>query len=619
MVFRSDIQGLRAIAVLAVLLFHINNGWLPGGYLGVDIFFVISGYLITANIVRDIELQRFSFLTFFRRRASRLFPAGGITIIMTLVVGYFTLSPDQIMDLAGSAIAAIGLHSNIYYWSSVGYFDLDASLKPLLHTWSLGVEQQFYIFWPIALVVCSSMSRKILPIFVALVGVASFVCAQILVTDHHSLVFYWMPFRIFEFSLGAMLAFLAQGSARRLPNEALAGWAGVAAIFASVAFLEKHVPMPSFWSLLPCAGAAAVIYGGRHPALQAFLGCAPMVFIGRISYSLYLVHWPIILLSPTGTNPVVLIVGSAIAAILLYFLVEQPFDTGNARRQVPRLIGLRTSGVVCAGLAVAGVSLSSYAFATQGRLWRPAPFGPLPTAVEMWEERKTSVNIPRCFIAEENGFDSFDKAFCLEKQNGKKNVLVVGDSFAADLYAALRQAYPSANFLQATAGNCTPTMTGKHAQTCADMLDYIFNDFLNRNAVDAVVICANWVDSDLRDLVETIATLNSRKITVAFAAPPVRFVKNVPDLIYEAASTDRGQVYNYVMRHRTPADDVNIPMRMMFEGKMPYIDIEKSMCAPRCEIFTQDDKLVVLDFGHLTLAGAAHLASRLASRYPDMF
>ena len=207
MKFRPEIEGMRAVAVVAVILFHAGFSFVPGGFLGVDIFFVISGFLITSNVLAEFSQGKFSFVGFYRRRVLRLFPASATTVLVTLVVSFFCLPPDEVVNLAKSALSALAAVSNIYFWTQVGYFDTDAHLKPLLHTWSLGVEEQFYLVWPALLLLLMRIGgRRAILLGVLTAGVASLAGASLFIKSDPSAVFYLMPFRIFEFTIGIVVA-----------------------------------------------------------------------------------------------------------------------------------------------------------------------------------------------------------------------------------------------------------------------------------------------------------------------------------------------------------------------------------------------------------------------------
>ena len=280
---RDDIQALRAFAVIAVLLFHVDLSFAAGGYLGVDIFFVISGFVITGLIRRELAAGEFSFRKFYIKRVCRILPASTVTIAVTLLVGALVLATGDMKYLGASSVAALTALSNVHFWQESGYFDEASHLKPLLHTWSLGVEEQFYLVWPAIMVFAFRRNRLVLAI--AAIGIISLVSAQVFLEATPDAVFFLMPFRAFEFCAGAILHFLP--SIRRSAPY----YAGLVIMTASAALLDSSYPMPGLVSLVPVCGAMLCIDAGE--ALPWKMPAA-IVGIGNASYSIYLAHWPLI-------------------------------------------------------------------------------------------------------------------------------------------------------------------------------------------------------------------------------------------------------------------------------------------------------------------------------------
>ena len=337
-IYFPAIDGLRAVAVLAVVLFHFDFSLLSGGYVGVDIFFVISGYLITRNILVQLSNRQFSLADFYIARFRRLIPALLATIAATLAAGILLYSPDALIRLAGSAISGTLSLANIRYWQNSGYFDVDSASKPLLHLWSLSVEEQFYFIWPLILLFCFRVFRnqKSTTIAVASIALLSFILAQYTVTRQPSTAFYLMPFRAYEFALGALLTSVEfklnpQGKpCVKWPSTI--GVMGLILIAVSMLHFDKSTPFPGWYSLLPCLGAVMLLSGRESPVIQTLIANRPMLGIGKISYSLYLVHWPIWVMlsfwyfSPfTGLQKLGICVLTLLSAMALYFLVEKRF------------------------------------------------------------------------------------------------------------------------------------------------------------------------------------------------------------------------------------------------------------------------------------------------------
>lgn len=394
--YRPDIDGLRAFAVMSVMLFHLDFSFASGGFIGVDVFFVISGFLITRLIKKEIEASgRFNYTNFYIRRIRRIFPALFVTICITLVFSVLLFSPLHLERVGGSVIHALSSLSNIYFWAEAGYFDPAAGVKPLLHTWSLGIEEQFYLIWPLLLVLIVKTQNKRLSLLLlgAMVslslslnsmfqygyvdepGVFPSYIAKLL-SDGQSTIFYLLPFRMYEFAIGGMIAF----SSNRVCHDRLVYevfmLAGIGMLAYSFFMFSEHTPFPSHNALLPCIGAALVIYSGDSSRFLGRLFSNRLaVGIGLISYSLYLVHWPTIVfwkyytfeaLSPIQTTAILII--SLLFATLMYKYVEQPCRL--KKHAVANNSLVATRGVVALFIGSLIVVLSSNIWRNEGWSWR---------------------------------------------------------------------------------------------------------------------------------------------------------------------------------------------------------------------------------------------------------
>lgn len=363
----AHIDGLRALAVMAVLLFHAGLPFVPGGFVGVDVFFVISGFVITRMIWRDISSGSFSLIAFYLSRTRRLYPALLVTISLTIVGAAVFFTPAHFSEFGWSALWAILPGSNVFFWSLAGYFDTAALTKPLLHTWTLSVEWQFYAVWP-AFLILLGRTRRLAPYMIAAAGLASF-AAVILWPGDPSTIFYWMPFRIFEFAAGALLCWVP--SPKNKATSTALTLSGLGAIGWSVANLSGDVVFPSFNALPPVLGAAAVVWSAGNCRLGSLLLANQLMsYLGRISYSVYLIHWPIIvilsyyLFRPFTPAEAWMISAISIGAgALLHHLVEMPMWKGGFS-QLTNPISL---AVALSLLAVSGSA------ASDGWLWRLSP------------------------------------------------------------------------------------------------------------------------------------------------------------------------------------------------------------------------------------------------------
>ncbi len=333
--YRPEIDGLRAIAVLAVVLFHARYDPFSGGFVGVDVFFVISGYLITSIIVAEIRRGDFSLARFYERRVRRIFPALFLTMSATWVVACFLLTPDSFMQFSRSIVAATLFSSNILFWRELGYFDVPAEAKPLLHTWSLSVEEQFYILYPVLLLILYKRLNKRWTAALAAVAALSFVASAWAVEFRSTDAFFWAPTRAWELLLGAFLAFDILPALRFRPFRELLSLAGVILIAWCVVSYTPETPFPGMNAFPPCFGAALVLYacGGKRDAVVGrILSSRGLVFVGLISYSLYLWHWPVFTFARlylwrglTRLDTLALIGLSVLLSVASWRFVEQRF------------------------------------------------------------------------------------------------------------------------------------------------------------------------------------------------------------------------------------------------------------------------------------------------------
>ena len=352
--YKPEIDGLRALAVLAVLLFHLQVPGFTGGFVGVDVFFVISGWLITRLIYTEAQQRSFSIVNFYVRRVRRILPALFVTLLVTAVFGALILPPAELERLLRSAIYGGLALSNVLFWRESGYFDSDAIYKPLLHTWTLGVEEQFYLLWPATVLGLLWTPNKWISFAGLLVmGGISLCLAEYVIDGDAAGAFYLMPFRVIEFVIGALLVWT---SGRAVPSEA---WKevycviGLALIAAAVFWYSPETRFPGVAALVPCVGAALLILGGGATYSGYALRNPLSVWIGRISYSLYLVHWPTLSLyyqwklEPLSRSEQAgIVIFSVALASVMFCFIEQPFRYGRPATAPLKVFG--TSSVCLA-------------------------------------------------------------------------------------------------------------------------------------------------------------------------------------------------------------------------------------------------------------------------------
>jgi peptidoglycan/LPS O-acetylase OafA/YrhL len=290
--YRREIDGLRALAVIPVILFHAGFEAFRGGFVGVDVFFVISGYLITTIIVSELEQGRFSIVNFYERRARRILPALFLVMLVCIPFAWLWLWPSDMKDFAGSVVAVSLFISNILFWLKSSYFDTAAELKPLLHTWSLAVEEQYYLFFPLFLILTWRLNKRWILMLLTVGGVASLAIAQWASTAKPAAAFYLLPTRGWELLIGAFAAFYLSKPNRKEFTRGVAeicGWIGLALIVASIGTYSKTTPFPGFYALAPTFGAVLIIlFASEKTQIGKLMGNRAFVGIGLISYSAYL-------------------------------------------------------------------------------------------------------------------------------------------------------------------------------------------------------------------------------------------------------------------------------------------------------------------------------------------
>ena len=442
--YQRHVDGLRAVAVLAVILYHFSHRWFRGGYVGVDVFFVISGYLITRLILDEAyQTGRFDFRRFYVRRMRRLLPALFATLGISLALAIALFSPEQFQRFGRSLVAATLSCSNILFWTESGYFDVDAHMKPLLHTWSLGVEEQFYLFWPAFLwFVASRTDRRRHPYLIAAVGVVSLLLNGIWVRGNFDLnfrstIFFLTPFRMFELALGGMAMFTASiARSRRWPQE-IAMAAGLALIgYATVTYRDDLV-FPYYLALVPCFGAFLVIVSGESRLAGRILTNRIAVGIGLISYSMYLVHWPALVFyehyrfdDPGRRGYVGLFVLTVVTAALMHRFVETPF-----RRQAPSAVHAfpqRRFVVSCLSTALLIAMIGGQIGASSGWVWRD-PRALTATAVAEGKKRRFDLFNAGCIM--------WNMASPSCRFDRPSQILFLGDSHEPDGYNAFAEIY----------------------------------------------------------------------------------------------------------------------------------------------------------------------------------
>jgi len=605
--YRPDIDGLRAVAVLPVLCFHLRMPWISGGFVGVDVFFVISGYLIGQGILNQLSSGTFSIRDFYERRFRRIAPALFLMLLLTTVVASCFLLPKRLLGYANSLIATIGSLSNFYFLRGSGYF-FGSEDVVLLHTWSLAVEEQFYLLFPLFVMLVYRANRATTGVMLAAAALASFLLNVLMLPRWPAATFYMLPPRAWELLLGVLLAKyepLRQRS--RFVSETFAA-TGLAMILGSMIMITGDMPFPGLRAMPPCVGSAMIIAAGidQNTSVNRVLTWRPLVFIGLLSYSLYLFHWPVIVLSreafnfdTEASNVCVGILAVTFAlAWLSWRFVERPFRRKSAKgRSVFAYVGT----AMVSGLIIATALRLSNGFPQRFSTRTNQIASYIDSGDAHFRSTKCGVNPPTWMGA------------CLRDDGNKPSVLIVGDSYSAHLWLGLNSSYPEINFKQAALSSCRPLIDvrGYGQENCSDFMSSIFRSYVLNHPKEPVILAAQWSEKDLAQVSETLDYLKAAGIRVVLVGPPPQYKSSLPQLLAIANERDDWGVVTRGRRSDTERLDRALAT-LAREHDVQYVSLYQFFCTPECSTMTPNGVPLQFDRGHLTAEGSifASLAFR---------
>jgi len=630
--YRADIDGLRALAIVPVVLYHAGVPGFSGGFIGVDVFFVISGYLITSIIEREIRENRFSLVGFYERRVRRILPALFVMMAACAIASVYLLFPVEYRSFARSLITATLFVSSVQFRREGGYFDVDAEQKPLLHTWSLSVEEIFYVFFPVLSILLWRCCRAHRVSLVWAVAILSFVgCAGALYLNNESrAAFFLAHFRAWEFLIGALLALSTMPALHRRRSGHVMSAVGVLMIAVAAIAYSDATTFPGMSALLPCLGAAFFILAGQHrPSLAGqILSHRPFVFTGLISYSLYLWHWPVLVFAglwlgrkPSGWETAALIAASFALATLSWRYVERPFRGKSGWLSRQKLFALS------AGLGLLMVAIGLHGEITKGWLSRypDALRGVLESVKDRDSRQKECLS--RALAT---------KGCIYGQQSRPPTVALWGDSHAA-VYAVMLGQMAQArgeSILTLTLPSCPPVLGWQieyqtWRKSCEQFQQLAIQKILDTESIHTVVLAANYstyagvakkqegFSVALYDVVDRLLGAGKR-VFVVYPFP--QFDAQTLKALARAAADGKD------------LNEITQPLQAFLQGNQRAFDLldklgerprqmriqpHTGLCDDRRCFVYKDGRAFYYDAGHLSLTGAEAVSSLFEPIFED--
>lgn len=624
---RHDVDGLRGIAILAVLGYHFFPDVVQGGFVGVDVFFVISGFVITNLLLLQPARTRTEVARFWGRRVRRLFPALALVLATTLVAGWFVLWPAQYAQLGQSTAWSSAMLGNVYAWLQTGYFGAEPTWNPLLNLWSLGVEEQFYIVWPLLLLVTLAVWRRGVVAVIVVLGVGSWLLAVLFVAGRDgadsalSAVFYLPWFRAWEFCVGALVAGLAFRAGGRSAAQPSAAWRTPLYLVLAVGLLVVLVLPPlslnaAYYAAPAVLATGALIHmGGRGVYPRRLLANQPLLWLGRISYPLYLWHWPILSLglsaglALTFGGSVGMIALSVGLAYLTWRVLESPIHRQPITGRLMAALIIPVVAVGCLGYAVGRLGGLPDRGSDVARDLNDFTYDPVA------EYRQGE-----CFILDNDGRATALLEACVEAEPGKENILLWGDSYAAHLYRGLAASLtPGQTLTQLNASSCPPEWRTEPASvnSCAAMNE-LASSLIAQGRFDVIVVGAFWQDGTLEGLRSSIQRVQeATDARVVVVGTPPQWSPSLPrhwSYLEARGMTALPEYAQPTLREERAEVDARVRSIAEDEG-VEFFDPMTLLCREDgCLVRSGPDvsTLVQWDSGHFTRAGSLLVGPKLA-------
>lgn len=617
MTYRAEIDGLRALAVLPVILFHAGLDLFSGGYVGVDVFFVISGYLITTILIGDIEQGRFSILNFYERRARRILPALFLVMLFCIPFAWLFMLPSQMKDFSQSLVAVSAFSSNILFWLESDYFAAAADEKPLLHTWSLAIEEQYYAVFPVFLALTWRLGKNRVFWVIALMAIVSFLLSELDWLNNKTANFYLAPSRIWELLAGSMAAFIIMR--RGVVKNELMSLLGLSMIVFSIFTYDKSTPFPSVYTLVPVMGAVfLVLYGDEKTIVGRLLSTKAFVGIGLISYSAYLWHQPLFaFLKISALDQINLRYLFAIFSLFLAFLswkfVEKPF---------------RDRAIFSKSFIMWFSLLGLFLFIGIGYLGHKKDGFP-----DRYANSEIYKEITYRIRGNLGLSEKCDKEFIIGGEcstSSNPEILVWGDSYAMHLLPGLIESDKNVSVQQATVSQCIPILDFSLANThynCIDFNDKVY-EWLKGSDTKYVLLASPFMGiGESTVLIDRygITTRNSREVLfnqLSNLVKEIRYMDKIPIIVTPTPNDggDKGQcLVRQLMREgdlkacnfyeaTTNRRQVDKTLKEI-EGSN-IIDLRKLICDQGNCISSLEGNFLYRDAGHLSYEGSRYLGKK---------
>lgn len=622
MKYRPEIDGLRAISILLILFYHVDPSVIPGGFIGVDVFFVISGYLITRNITDDLAASRFSFANFYARRIKRIFPSVFLVLLTCIVIGWHGLFAHEYALLGKHVAASAGFVSNFVYQAEAGYFDLDSASKPLLHLWSLAVEEQFYLVWPLVIWFVWHMAGRadrdpvsLVQRAIALLALLSLALASILNVTQPKLVFYLSPARAWELCVGALLTQVPREKLDAY-QQAWLGWMGLLLVVGAGWLLNHDLTYPGFWVLLPVLGSACLILVGSSAWTGGkILSSSPMTGLGVLSFSIYLWHWPVLYFLRTFgwtqaySGAVWLAVPvSVLLAWLSYRLIERPVRYLHAAWAPVMLFAL---------MALTGlVGLNIYS--RNGMDFR---------------ERMALENFGG--LVEESDayclriFSKYDPKFCrIHDPTRSVDVLLLGDSIGHNAFQGVAQSYAKRGSNVAMVGwpgvaslLVPDGVDALYEKDIDKRLNHLLTHLHDLSNVKTVVLSTRLpyeLPPQIREQLQpTLEAIRTSGKDIVFLLPPPMLTFNpiacfgLPPLrpkLRDVCAMQESEIEDAYFADRQKVQ------RLVSANRIPYFDAHGEICRDGVCSLTFDGKVIYRNVRYLTAEGSTHVYGGLLDK-----